>query len=432
MTWIEGGCDGLATYRHKRRAELQRITDFHDGDCFHDGDKVLTSVREWHNTVWEKLKHDPTSLEVLHMAEEMLQDATVRPDANYFCKQSHNILTKAFENLGKAVAHSEIEDDLLLPSMQQQRQRTEPSTRPPEFDVPARSSTDYHRNSAADISILSAASASSPETVHSRHSESDSPFLNTSSPRSATGAYGFHTSGSVADSPLSGTQSRIPHRSRVAPVSQHTMPSTSPVILEGSRQSTAQVGSILGGHRVTSAPVEFTRPFSIVEGLSNRRYSEQPPVYEPSPNSDINHRMSRHSNLEEEVNPFTSSFAVGLQPNPNINMTAAGHAVFHSVPLSNPASPPTPIMSPLVRPSTCLPLKVPPVSNTVEQTATHTASRHRSDSIVPPLTIDDACAWRDAKKQILGSSAPLSGEWALATLHGRDSVSLIFPPNHGS
>jgi serine/threonine protein kinase len=49
--WLTLGKAGLEQYRQRRRSETQRIYDFHDHGCFHDGKEVLESVSDMHNEV---------------------------------------------------------------------------------------------------------------------------------------------------------------------------------------------------------------------------------------------------------------------------------------------------------------------------------------------------------------------------------------------
>src|SRR6266487_1311765 len=46
--WVVGGPAYLQSYRQERKQETDKIPGFRDGDCFHNGEEVLSSVTAKH------------------------------------------------------------------------------------------------------------------------------------------------------------------------------------------------------------------------------------------------------------------------------------------------------------------------------------------------------------------------------------------------
>src|SRR2546423_12449042 len=88
--WVVLGSDGLADYRRKRKAETDRIYNFRDGGCFHDGVKVLDTVQNFHAKARENIrKNDIVTEGVLDMVGDMLMAATnSRPTAHFLYDKS--------------------------------------------------------------------------------------------------------------------------------------------------------------------------------------------------------------------------------------------------------------------------------------------------------------------------------------------------------
>lgn len=98
--WVVLGRDGLNDYRRKRKTETDRIYGFKDGACFHDGTKVLDTVRNFHDKVRENIrKNDHVTELVLDMISDMLVAANSRPTSHFLHAKSSRILQTAQERL---------------------------------------------------------------------------------------------------------------------------------------------------------------------------------------------------------------------------------------------------------------------------------------------------------------------------------------------
>jgi hypothetical protein len=98
--WVVLGSDGLGDYRRKREAETDRIYGFKNGGCFHDGAKVLNTVRNFHDKVRENIrKNDHVTELVLDMISDMLVAADSRPPLHFLHAKSNRILQTAKEML---------------------------------------------------------------------------------------------------------------------------------------------------------------------------------------------------------------------------------------------------------------------------------------------------------------------------------------------
>lgn len=95
--WIAHGYDGLLEYRTCRKDETDRLMSFKDGDCFHDGERVLRAVGKWHRDILGILrKNDQITTPVLRMIEdEMLVESDARSTAKQLWHRSQQILERA-------------------------------------------------------------------------------------------------------------------------------------------------------------------------------------------------------------------------------------------------------------------------------------------------------------------------------------------------
>ena len=94
--WVSRGRPGLLEYRRRRKQETDGIHDFQDGDCFHDGEKVLRVVGEMHGDLPDFVRGgDHITLAVSEMALEMLVASDLRPEAKYFVGKAERIVTEA-------------------------------------------------------------------------------------------------------------------------------------------------------------------------------------------------------------------------------------------------------------------------------------------------------------------------------------------------
>lgn len=91
------GTHGLEAYRDRRKSETDKIPKFKDGDCFHDGEKSLEAVREYHNMVLRALRtEDYVTKNVLNdMVAEMLDYKEYRPTAQNLWGKVIRITEKA-------------------------------------------------------------------------------------------------------------------------------------------------------------------------------------------------------------------------------------------------------------------------------------------------------------------------------------------------
>jgi len=96
--WIAYGySEGIIEYRRSRKDETDRIQGFRDGDCFHDGEKVLRAVLKWHKDILPILRNsDKITASVLNMVEvDMLVLSDARSQALQLWHKCQGILEKA-------------------------------------------------------------------------------------------------------------------------------------------------------------------------------------------------------------------------------------------------------------------------------------------------------------------------------------------------
>jgi hypothetical protein len=100
--WLVENFEGVDEYRRARRAATREYPSFEDSDCFHDGEKMLDVVRQWHRRLPEKFRsYDVITSPVLTMVEDMLMDAPSRANTNFFWRKSQNLLREARSNLAE-------------------------------------------------------------------------------------------------------------------------------------------------------------------------------------------------------------------------------------------------------------------------------------------------------------------------------------------
>ena len=98
--WVANGYNGILEYRKSRKKETDQMGVFKDGDCFHDGEKVLKAVEKQHQYIIDILrKSDVITALVLSLIDN---DMLVTPDearatATQLWHKSIKILAKARE-----------------------------------------------------------------------------------------------------------------------------------------------------------------------------------------------------------------------------------------------------------------------------------------------------------------------------------------------
>ena len=97
--WVVLGLLGLNEYRDQRQQEVQGNSNLQDGSSFHDGRKVLRTVKAVHNRLSKtevRPGHHITKYVLDEMVTEMLEeDPEVRPNAMWLWKKSRKLLNEA-------------------------------------------------------------------------------------------------------------------------------------------------------------------------------------------------------------------------------------------------------------------------------------------------------------------------------------------------
>lgn len=98
--WVVRGMSGLMDYRNRRKQEICEKGTSQDGSCFHDGEKVLQTVKAMHDRLQKKGEVRPAdhvTLPVLQiMVDEMLEEnPRGRPNAIQLYTKSDKILANA-------------------------------------------------------------------------------------------------------------------------------------------------------------------------------------------------------------------------------------------------------------------------------------------------------------------------------------------------
>ena len=99
--WLVNGFEALEEYRIQRKQATDRIPGFQDGDCFHDGSRVLATVVEAHaECVANKRDRDYVTKPLLKLVDEwMLISPLGRLTAQQIYTHSQGILDGARRNL---------------------------------------------------------------------------------------------------------------------------------------------------------------------------------------------------------------------------------------------------------------------------------------------------------------------------------------------
>ena len=96
--WVSMGAKGLQNYRNDRSKETDRIPDFRDGDCFHDGERLLVCVgTHHHHAIANAKRSDTVTRSTIHsLIVKMLNERSdARPNAQQLWHWSDQLLTEA-------------------------------------------------------------------------------------------------------------------------------------------------------------------------------------------------------------------------------------------------------------------------------------------------------------------------------------------------
>jgi hypothetical protein len=115
----------------ERSEEINKLPDFRDADCFHNGAEVLSAVRDSHKISTTNLRTGDyiTKAVVEQMIREMLYDANARPTAFKLWHKSKQIVTEARRELQRA--NGSPSQDYGTNRSTMNRSRTIPEQRPP-------------------------------------------------------------------------------------------------------------------------------------------------------------------------------------------------------------------------------------------------------------------------------------------------------------
>jgi len=427
-------------YEQARRNEIQQIPDFRDEDCFHNGHKVLPTVKQWHQLLKERLDPgDTITRKVLPMVEEMLMEETYRKDAGRFVKLSHDIIAQASEDLVKLLPSDSIDNDLLPPRMrgQRQRQRTEPPVVPYDSELPMRVSTAIQSNNDSFQGILSKTERNSPPLFQSPESENKSPFP------------------CMRDSRYTAGQSSSPPRQYeyplVQPVNGEKISSHSPPrafdsyeihshstrnqdhdsgFVNNNDQLPSNLEMAFGSDQIKNAPVDYSGRFSNNTSIPTRTFSEKVPrllrdgrlpLHDNGTSNEPNYHQRPQLAFLDIADP-SSAPVQGLFHAPSLTSSSINFGdSLNDVNLAQPATPM--LVSPPSQPTTSLPLSLPSAASAPLLPA-------RRTTVVPDMTIEEAIEWRELKKSKKMAFDPVLRDcWALNELEGRDSVCTIFSYN---
>ncbi|KAL9131378.1 MAG: hypothetical protein Q9175_006779 [Cornicularia normoerica] len=140
--WVVHGKDGLSEYRRRRGMETAQIPGFRDGNCFHDGERVLATVTENHR----HLAHDiracdhVTRATVRMVTKEMLIESDCRTPAKSLSYRTKGILHDAETKLRRPAASYAVTGSV-SETVTQSPPRTPPE--PPPGHVQPRSSKSH-------------------------------------------------------------------------------------------------------------------------------------------------------------------------------------------------------------------------------------------------------------------------------------------------
>ena len=107
--WVVHGKGGLSEYSRRRREETARIHGFRDGDCFHDGERVLDTVTKIHRNLADDIRSsDHVTGAMVHMVtEEMLIESQSRTSAKSLSYRTKRILEDAEAKLRKPTTYAD-------------------------------------------------------------------------------------------------------------------------------------------------------------------------------------------------------------------------------------------------------------------------------------------------------------------------------------
>lgn len=100
VTWSVFGSTGLDKYRDARKDEVSKSPSFKDGDCFHDGEKVLQAVAKSHKKAIDGARRfDKLTEKIVGMISEhmLCENPQVRLSAWQLLAKSETILSSATE-----------------------------------------------------------------------------------------------------------------------------------------------------------------------------------------------------------------------------------------------------------------------------------------------------------------------------------------------
>ncbi len=98
--WVVHGKSGLMNYRQQRRIATAQIPEFRDGNCFHDGQRVLEVVDNLPKRLLPDMRRsDHITARVLDMVREMLEESQARPKAAQLSSRRKRMLGDADNKL---------------------------------------------------------------------------------------------------------------------------------------------------------------------------------------------------------------------------------------------------------------------------------------------------------------------------------------------
>ena len=99
--WVVRGWEGLLEYRRRRRLATERIPNFKNGGCFHDGAEVLEVVKDMHDNLAEDIRPSDhvTTPTLTRLVKDMLTEPQIRRSASSLYCISGRIISEAEEKL---------------------------------------------------------------------------------------------------------------------------------------------------------------------------------------------------------------------------------------------------------------------------------------------------------------------------------------------
>jgi len=133
--WLKDGHRGVQAYRQERQAETSKIQGFRDGDCFHDGEKILNCVRQCHKNSVRNLRPEDfiTKPVVDTLIGDMMGKAQARSTAFRLYQKSRQLVSDAKFDLESARAEPEPSNLPMFHGRPRNRSLTVPTydSRPP-------------------------------------------------------------------------------------------------------------------------------------------------------------------------------------------------------------------------------------------------------------------------------------------------------------